>query len=93
MGASTSAARTVILSGSTVPQPAVVSTTASASTSDNSRLVRFMECSFQGCGEVRQFHSATTLPSSASFAATIWLRVLRTMSSSRIRLGKSLSSV
>ena len=39
------------------------------------------------------FSSGTTVPSSSSLAETIWLRVLRAISSSRIRLGKSDSSV
>ena len=39
------------------------------------------------------FSSGTTVPSPSSLAETIWLRVLRAISSSRIRLGKSDSSV
>ena len=39
------------------------------------------------------FSTGVTCPSSSTVAATIWLRVLRAISSSRIRLGKSDSSV
>ena len=39
------------------------------------------------------FSTGVTCPSSSTVAATIWLRVLRAMSSSRMRLGKSDSSV
>ena len=39
------------------------------------------------------FSTGVTCPSSSTVAATIWLRVLRAISSSRIRLGKSDSNV